>query len=157
MIRILFCLFLACSLLGHRGWAQTYRTAAGVRFGTEIGLSIQQRLWETGTIEGIVTSNKNRWQAQALVQYHRRVIGRRINSYFGVGPHYGELINGGSYAGITPIFGFEMTFFGLNLSYDYKPSFNVFHGSALLYHDTGLTVRVILLKQKRNGVLRDLF
>lgn len=153
-----FLLFFAVFLyagIGNVAKAQSYRTAAGLRVGSEVGFTIQQRLWKTGTVEGILTTNKNRWQMQGLVEYHRRIIGKRINSYIGVGPHYGELHDGGSYAGITPIFGFEITFFGLNFSYDYKPSFNVFHGKQALYHDNGLSVRVIIIKQK-NRVLGDL-
>jgi hypothetical protein len=140
-------------LFSEAAQAQTYRTALGLRVGSEFGFTVQQKLWDNGTIEGILTSNKDRWQSQAIVEYHRAIIGRRINSYFGVGPHYGEVKSGGSYAGVTPIFGFEVTMFGLNFSYDYKPSLNVFHGENFLYHDHGLSVRVILLQQKHNRLL----
>jgi hypothetical protein len=154
-IRCIFILLVCTSSLGSCV-AQTYRTAVGLRVGTEIGLTVQQKLWKTGTVEAILTSNKERWQSQALVQYHSRLIGRRINSYVGIGPHYGESNLDGSYAGVTPIVGFEMTLFGLNVSYDYKPSINIFHGSRFIYHDSGLSVRFILIKQRRERIFKNI-
>jgi hypothetical protein len=129
----------------------------GLRVGTEFGLTIQQKVWKTGTIEAILTTNQQRWQTQALVEYHSKIIGRRINMFTGIGPHYGESMEQGSYAGITPIFGFEATLFGFNFTYDYKPSFNIFHGQQHIYHDSGLSIRIVLLKEKKSGPIRDLF
>jgi hypothetical protein len=136
---------------------QTYFTAFGLRAGTELGFTLQQKIWSTGTLEAIVTTNKTRWQCQGIVQYHKRFIGRRFNTYMGIGPHYGEVMEGSSFAGITPIIGFEVTAFGLNFSYDYKPSFNIFHGEDFLYHDSALSIRMVLIKEKKNRIFSKLF
>jgi hypothetical protein len=151
-----FFVLLFCGYAFFAG-AQTYRTAVGLRVGTEFGLTIQQKIWNTVTAEGILTTNQDRWQSQAIIEYHSKIIGRRINMVTGIGPHYGESTDQGSYAGITPIFGFEATLFGFNFTYDYKPSFNVFHGQQRIYHDSGLSIRVVLLKEKKSGAIRDLF
>ena len=154
-VRCFLCI--ACFLWAMQSNAQTYFTAFGLRAGTELGFTLQQKAWKTGTVEAIVTTNRFRWQMQGIVEYHRRFIGRRFNVYMGMGPHYGEIIGGGSYAGITPIVGMEITAFGLNFSYDYKPSFNVFHGQDVIYHDSGLSIRLILIKEKKNKWLKNLF
>lgn len=83
--------------------AQSYVTAAGLRAGTELGLTIQQRVHKTGTIEGIATTNRYRWQVQTLYEYHRRFLGKRFNYYIGIGPHFGDEKGYGNYWGITPV------------------------------------------------------
>lgn len=132
--------------------AQTYFTSAGLRAGTELGITVQQKIWKTGTIESIVTTNRNRWQVQALVEYHRRFIGRRWNVYMGLGPHFGEEKGFGHYYGITPITGVELTISGFTFSYDYKPSFNFNGTDAFVFHDSGLSVRMVLIKEKRKSL-----
>lgn len=133
-------------------FAQTYFTSAGLRAGTELGLTVQQRIWRTGTIEMIATTNRSRWQLQALCEYHRRFIGRRINYYIGIGPHFGEEKGEGQYYGITPITGLEFTIAGLTLSWDYKPSFNLAGTDALIFHDSGLSIRMVIFKERKRSL-----
>lgn len=137
--------------------AQAYRTALGVRAGTELGLTLQQRVIEKATIEGIVTTNRYRWQAQGLFEYHRPVLGKRVNVYLGAGPHFGNEKGYGDYWGITPVAGVEITLLKFVISYDYKPSFNLGGGSTYLFHDSGISVRMVLIKQKRKTPIKDFF
>jgi hypothetical protein len=132
--------------------AQTYFTAAGLRAGTELGLTIQQKIWRTGSLEAIVTTNRSRWQMQALVEHHRRFLGRRLNYYIGIGPHFGEEKGFGHYYGITPITGIEFTFAGLTMSWDYKPSLNLAGTDALIFHDSGFSIRMVLIKERKRSL-----
>lgn len=132
--------------------AQTYFTSAGLRAGTELGLTVQQKLWRTGTLEAIATTNRSRWQIQALVEHHRRFLGRRMNYYIGIGPHFGEEKNIGHYYGITPITGVELTFGGLTFSWDYKPSFNIAGTDSFIFHDSGFSVRMVLIKERKRSL-----
>jgi hypothetical protein len=132
--------------------AQTYFTSVGLRAGTELGITWQQKLWKTGTLETIVTTNRSRWQAQSLVEYHRRFLGRRLNYYIGIGPHFGEEKGAGNYYGFTPITGVEMTLAGLTLSWDYKPSFNLAGTDAFIFHDSGFSIRMVLIKQRKKSL-----
>ncbi len=141
------------SLSAH---SQSYRTALGLRAGTELGLTVQQRLFNQATIEGILTTNRYRWQIQGLAEYHRPFIGKRFNLYLGAGPHWGNELGYGNYWGITPVAGIELTLFKLAISYDYKPSINLDGGSSYVFHDSGLSVRMVLIRQKRKQPIRDL-
>jgi hypothetical protein len=132
--------------------SQTYFTSVGLRAGTELGITWQQKLWKTGTLESIATTNRNRWQVQSLVEYHRRFLGRRLNYYIGIGPHFGEEKGQGHYYGITPITGVEMTLAGLTLSWDYKPSFNLKGTDAFIFHDSGFSIRMVLIKQRKKSL-----
>lgn len=137
--------------------AQTYRTAAGIRAGTELGLTVQQKFIGTSTIEGILTTNRYRWQAQGLFEYHRRFVGKRFNVYLGVGPHAGNERGYGNYWGITPIAGIEITLLKFTISYDYKPSININGGSTFVFHDSGLSVRMVIIRQKPKTPIKDFF
>lgn len=145
------------SLLSHEGLSQTYRTAAGLRAGTEIGLTVQQKLIGTSSIEAILTTNRYRWQAQGLFEYHRRVFGKRFNAYIGVGPHFGSERGYGDYWGVTPIAGVEITLLKFVISYDYKPSINLYGGSTYVFHDSGLSIRMVLIRQKKKTPIKDFF
>jgi hypothetical protein len=136
---------------------QAYITSGGIRFGTELGLTIQQKIPGTNTIEGIVTTNKYRWQVQGLFEHHRRLLGKRLNYYYGIGPHWGDEKAYGKYFGITPVTGVEFTIAKLTISYDYKPSFNIKGGSSFIFHDSGLSVRAVIIRKTRKHPIKDWF
>jgi hypothetical protein len=138
-------------------FGQAYITSGGVRMGTELGLTIQQKIPGTNTIEGIITTNKYRWQIQGLFEHHRRLIGKRLNYYYGIGPHWGDEKAYGKYFGITPISGVEFTIAKLTISYDYKPSINIKGGSSFIFHDSGLSIRAVLIRKTRKHPIKDWF
>lgn len=137
--------------------AQSYRTALGVRAGTELGLTLQQKVIANSTVEAILTTNRYRWQAQGLFEYHRPILGKRFNVYMGAGPHFGNEKGYGDYWGITPIAGIEMTMMRFVISYDYKPSININGGSGYVFHDSGISVRMVLIKRKKKTPIKDFF
>ncbi len=53
-------------------FSQSYMTAGGVRLGTDWGLTIQQRVAKSGTIEGILQSSlqRNEVMVTALYEHH---------------------------------------------------------------------------------------
>jgi hypothetical protein len=137
--------------------AQSYITSVGLRAGTEIGITIQQRLIKRNTLELILETNRYRWCTAALFENHNRFIGKRINFYMGAGPHYGEEKGFGKYYGATPIVGVEATIAGLTVSWDYKPSINLYGGSTYIFHDSGLSVRHVIIKQPKKHFFKNLF
>ncbi|MFN0031899.1 MAG: hypothetical protein ACKVOR_07055 [Flavobacteriales bacterium] len=146
---------LVCAVLCSS--AQTYFLSAGLRAGTELGLTVQQKLWKQGTLESIITTNRDRWQLQGLVEYHRKFIGRRFNYYLGLGPHIGQERGVASiYYGFTPITGVEVTLAGITFSWDYKPSINLGGTDAFVFHDSGLSIRMVLVKERKKS-LRERF
>jgi hypothetical protein len=71
--------------------AQSYSTAAGIRVGSGMGLSLQQSVGGKYTIEGILQQrffSKNT-TITGLIQQHHGLVGRGVNWYIGAGPHLG--------------------------------------------------------------------
>ena len=143
--------------------AQSYRTAAGLRLGTGkgsgIALSVQQRVGKYSTIEGIYQPNINDSESalDLIYERHHKIIFKRFNIYTGGGLHKDwrpdnhENIDKAHF-GMVGIMGGEITFKKLNVSWDYKPSYSVVGGPAHFSHDSAITLRVILVKQKKRKI-----
>ncbi len=144
--------------------AQSYDTAAGMRLGTDWGLTFKQRIAKKTTMEAIVQSGISRSDVilNLLVEQHVSVISRRFNLYTGAGIHGGwldkpegsELKNP---FGLSGIAGLEFTPGRLNLSYDFKPTLNLIGGEKRFRLQTGLSIRYVLVKRKWQPIkkLRD--
>jgi hypothetical protein len=146
--------------------AQSYVTAAGVRVGLQrvgFGLTLQQRIAKTSTIEAIAQTNNTDWSLATLYEKHQKILfQKRLNIYFGVGGHYGGYHNdAGGYAfyGITGIAGTEVTFGRLNVSLDYKPAINLTRqeGKPFVFHDIGFSARYVMVKQQRKKLFEGIF
>lgn len=138
--------------------SQSYDLTAGVRLGTDIGLSVQLRLPpidKNFTLETIIQSSFEREENMftLLGEQHIPLATRRINIYGGGGVHFGwhdgEANESGytSPAGITLIGGAEFNFKNFNISADFKPAINLKGGERKLYSQTALTVRFIPFKR----------
>jgi hypothetical protein len=140
--------------------AQSYMTAAGLRFGTDWGITLQQRIAKKTTIEGILQSSLQREEVllTGLVEQHYPILTKGLNVYFGGGMHKGW-ISGPSDAesqarpyedpfGVTLIAGAEITLGRINVSYDFKPAINLSGGEEKFYTQTGVSVRYALLNNK---------
>ncbi|MES2647926.1 MAG: hypothetical protein V4717_13685 [Bacteroidota bacterium] len=165
-------LFTAASLS-----AQKYTTAAGIRVGSGIGLTVQQHLWDKYTLEGIAQKSllRDGMHVAALFERHNKLFFKGLNFYIGAGPHFnyygnqpvddksvtepGYIKNA---VGISAIGGFEMRFKRLVLSYDFQPGINFTGGPKVLTTQTGVSARYILVKAKKakkkdNGKFWDKF
>lgn len=141
--------------------AQRYFTAAGIRLGTDWGLTIEQRVAKRWTVQAILNhDNPNDLTLfTVLGEHHQPLIGKRINLFTGAGFHAGsfdsrkrETFPEGP-KGITLIGGLEATFGRLNASFDLKPAINLVDTEQALYWQTGLSVRYVIAK---NGVWKDM-
>ncbi|MCU0335433.1 MAG: hypothetical protein MUF62_10375 [Chitinophagaceae bacterium] len=140
--------------------AQHYITAAGLRVGSGIGATVQQRIVGSFTVEGMVQQSLGSQQTvvTALFQKHQRLAGKAFNLYLGAGPHLGfwktNLQNESGeritqrYAGISAIAGIELTLGRTLLSADFKPMLSK-GGPAWLDAQTGISVRYVLFKELR--------
>lgn len=131
--------------------AQKYRTALGPRFESDkFGLSIQQRLHEKGTIEGILAVGSNEYSGTALYERHFPLLGKRFNYYIGAGGHVGNLKDSGMFTGADAILGLEYKVNGLPilLSADLKPAVHINHAD---WFDlsSGVSVRYVIVKEKK--------
>jgi len=154
LIVLSFGTFLTFQLLG-----QGYVTAAGLRLGTDWGLTVQQRIAKNITVEGILQSSLQREEVMVtgLIERHYPVIHRGLNIYFGGGLHKGwlnkpaNLENPAGFEdpfGVTFVGGAELTLGRINVSYDFKPAVNVQGGERTFYTQSGLSVRYVLISNK---------
>lgn len=150
-----FLVFLAFIILHISLFGQKYRTAAGLRIGTELGLTVQQLMFENVTMEGIIQKGlfSDIATVTVLGEVHQRIIFKGFNFYVGAGPHMGFYTkNKGDRHnpfGVTVIGGVEMRFNRLLLSYDLKPAINVYGGDRIFDTQTALSLRYILIKAKK--------
>lgn len=137
--------------------AQRYRTAAGLRLGSPFGLTVQQVVWGQNTLEGILTFNpkKNESAVTLLFENHRKIFSKRFNYYLGLGPHIGWMDEQEGFDnpyGITFIGGLEFAMKNTVLSWDYKPAINLSGGRNTIDHQTGISVRFIIVKKKKKKI-----
>ncbi|GMQ28567.1 hypothetical protein [Algoriphagus confluentis] len=149
-------------------FAQRYGTALGLRFGNSesyrtLGLTLQQRVADRLTVEGIVQSDFNRnTHFSILAQKHRPIVSKRFNYYLGGGLAFGieesfvknpadrEIIHtyGNSTFGVDLIAGLEVTLAGAVISLDYKPNLNISGREEFYKGQVGISARTVLVKSK---------
>lgn len=150
-------------LISSNNWAQSYRTAAGLRLGTGqgsgIALSVQQRVGKYSTIEGIYQPNFNDSESSLdlIYEHHNKILFKRFNIYTGGGLHKDwrptdhENIDKAHF-GFVGIMGGEITFRKISVSWDYKPSYSVVGGPGHFSHNSAITLRAIIVKQKKRKI-----
>lgn len=162
-------LVLIYSLLNvSQSTAQRYGTAFGVRLGNSdinrtVGLSLQQRVADRITIEGILQSDFSRNTTFSILgEKHHPIISKRFNYYYGGGVSFGneesfvknpstkEIIHtyGNATTGIDLIAGIEMTLANAVISLDYKPNFNLAGREEFYRGQVGISARTVLVKSK---------
>jgi hypothetical protein len=144
------------------GYSQLYTTALGLRMGTDWGFTVQQRVLDKVTIEGIVQSSLQREEMliTGLVQRHYPLITKGLNIYMGAGMHKGwntstPPVNQVDVPektenpfGVSLVAGAEITLGRFNLSYDFKPAFNLQGGEKSFYTQSGVSLRYVVVKNK---------
>lgn len=139
-------------LLSLSAVAQKYRTAVGVRIGRDnFGASIQQKVMERSTVEGIFSAGSNEVLGTVLLEKHFPILGKGFNYYLGGGGHVGKLKDFGTLYGADAIIGTELKLplFPLLLSLDLKPSFHANHPDEWFDVGGGFTLRYLLVKEKK--------
>ncbi|MCC9135813.1 hypothetical protein ACFSKU_17465 [Pontibacter silvestris] len=148
--KLLFVFGLTCGI-AVASQAQVYRTAAGVRLdGDVFGVTVQQKLHEKGTLEGIFAVSAREYSGTALYEWHRRILGKRFNYYLGAGGHVGNLKDHGAFGGLDLIGGIEYKVNGLPflLSTDIKPAVHFNHEDWTDF-STGISIRYVIVKEKK--------
>ncbi len=153
-MKYLFCLFIALfsGLLLH---AQVYNTVGGIRLGTDWGITAKHRIDKKVTIEGIFQSSLRREEViiTGLIEKHSSLITKHFNFYTGIGLHKGWNSESNQEVpvkdpfGITGIAGAEFNLGRINISWDFKPAFNLTGGERTLYSQTGISLRYIFVKK----------
>ncbi|MFN3380508.1 MAG: hypothetical protein ACK41O_13705 [Runella zeae] len=137
-------------------YSQDYRTGIGLRAGSTNGLTIKHYTKPRVAVEGIISS---RWRGlgfTGLIEGHTRAFDvNRLNFYYGAGAHiyfWGEGRRGSSpfpernsVVGLDGILGLEYNFreIPINLSIDWKPTFNFNVADNFWGDDAALSIRYI--------------
>jgi hypothetical protein len=135
--------------------AQPYNRAIGLRAGWSNGLTYKQFLNETSAFEAIVYSRWRGLQLTGLYEKHVMTNTAGLDWYYGAGAHIGfwrgyknhpwfdDYNRTYTTIGIDGIIGIEYTFqkVPINLSLDYKPSFEIFGYTGFWGGDAALSVR----------------
>ncbi len=151
-------LFFVVSILTVRPlFAQHYDIAAGIRMGSEFGLSAQTRILEHTTIESMVHTSlyRNYQAATVIIEQHQNLLTDRLNFYGGVGPYqcFARDTMTALPGGISLILGTEISIGRLNVSWDYKPTVNLWGKDDRKFSgETALTIRYIFKKEPKRKV-----
>ena len=140
--------------------AQKYRTAAGFRLGKgTTGLTIQQKIFDHVTLEGLGTASAREFSGTLLVERHFGILGPSLNYYLGAGGHVGKNQDTGTFGGLDGVIGaeYKIALTHFVLSFDLKPTveFNSGDGDWSRF-PTAFSVRYIILKEKNAGLFRGL-
>ncbi len=158
-MKIRLVLVIAAIFFAQLGFSQQYDTAIGVRGGIPNSLSVKKALGTSSVGEGII----GLWNRGIVVtglyniQNPLEIEGYGFEWYYGGGAHVGFFNNryvtflgevGGSTAviGLDGVIGLEYTVeeFPLNISLDYKPSFNFVGFNGWWFDHVSLGIRYVL-------------
>ena len=145
------------STICYPTFSQKYSTAAGIRLGSGIGVTVQQSLYGNKTLEAIVQKGffHNETTITALFDQHNNLLSRGLNFYLGAGPHIG-LYGKDDGKGQTNSTAFGASFIGgmefklgkVLMSFDYKPSINVTDGNGVFDSQAAVSLRYIFIKSR---------
>lgn len=154
-------LLFTTSFLAH---SQRYITAMGIRMGTDMGITLQQRILSHTTIEGIFTTSAvtNTSTGTVLLQLHNPLITKTLNFYVGGGFHnrwvHADEGNRLSLRGVTGIAGAELTLGRINLAWDFKPVYHLNTTEEQYETETAISLRYVFIKKgKRKKRKGDIF
>lgn len=145
------CIIALVFVTSTTGYSQYYNVAAGLRMGTEFGISVQGRIADKTTIEAIINTSlsSNRQSGTFLLEQHQSILTRRVNFYMGGGMHQSWTQDTLTHlpGGIAAIVGAEISLGKFNISWDYKPSVTLWGKEAHIYNgETAVTLRYVFWK-----------
>jgi hypothetical protein len=136
--------------------AQDYNTGIGFRGGPFLGLTVKHFIGDKAAFEGLLTTRWHGLEVTGLYEIHNPVFDvNRLKWYYGGGAHLGfyngDNTNWGDrgkdylVVGIDGIIGLEYSFqeIPVNLSLDWKPSFNFVGYSHFFPDGAALSIRYI--------------
>jgi hypothetical protein len=140
--------------------AQSYNGVFGLKFGNDVGVSYQQRLFKNYTLQlehqdGLFTNIK---QTSIMVKKHHGILTRRINVFLGGGLMTSQRINTNvenpslinSNRALVMAVGGELTFGKINLTYDVNPgmTFGPLNNQTRLFSSSSIGVRYVIWGRK---------
>lgn len=152
MKKIVSSLIFLCFLTSS--YAQKYNTAAGLRISQGLGLTVQQRIADKLTIEGIAFTNfLTASHVAVLGEYHGKLVAKRLNWYVGAGIHSGREKGEDNPKGMIAVGGIELAIKRLVLSVDVMPKVNFVGGSKTFdFGAPAVSARYILIERPKTTI-----
>lgn len=141
-------------------YSQSYNGVLGLKFGDDVGISYQQRVFKNYTLQidhqdGLFTNIK---QTSLIVKKHHGILTRRINVFLGGGVMTRQRINTNvenpslinNNRAIVMAVGGELTFGKINLTYDVNPgmAFGPLNNQTRLFSTSSIGVRYTIWGRK---------
>lgn len=153
---IIFLIF----VIGYSGEAQSYKTAAGLRIGNDISLSLSQRIVKRTTLDlyhqtGLFTGQN---VTTLAVKQHFPLISKRLNVFAGIGPYYNTSVKSNfiesqtqksNAFGLAFPLGMDFTVGRLNIAFDYLPALKLagINDKGIISASSAITLRYVIIKQ----------
>lgn len=155
-------LFISIFILSNSfvSYSQSYNGVFGLKFGDDVGISYQQRLFKNYTLQlehqdGLFTNVK---QTSLIVKKHHGILTRRINLFIGGGVMNRQRININvenptavtSNKAFVMAVGGELTFGKINLTYDVNPgmTFGPLNNQTRLFSTSSIGLRYVIWGRK---------
>lgn len=154
--RSLFLPLLILLLFCQRTDAQVYNRTTGIRMDDQsFGLSVVQRIAKPVTIEGILDFRRRDISTALIPRIHSRVVGRRLNAFFGVGPHAGYVKV--DETTLQPFWGFgfmvgleyKFNLLPIHISYDFRPLVQLDGHPDLFGFQSSFAIRLVNRKERK--------
>jgi len=140
-------------VLALSSYAQNYNTAGGIRVSDGIGVTVQQRIADKLTVEGVgFLSFSNPSYVAVLGEYHGKLIRKGFNWYLGAGVHSGTEKDVVNPKGMLFVAGVEMKIKRIVISADIMPRVNFVGGSNDFEFTPGFSARYILIERPKDKV-----
>ena len=139
------------SIITLGAYAQNYNTAGGIRISDGIGVTVQQRIADKLTVEGVAfLSFANPSYVAVLGEYHGKLIRKGFNWYLGAGLHSGAEKDVVNPKGMLFVAGVEMKIKRIVISADVMPRVNFTGGSKNFEFTPGFSARYILIERPKD-------
>lgn len=150
-------IILACFLgfFALQSHSQRYKTAIGLRAdgGKMIGLNVTQRFFKRTTAELNVDFRQgNQVISRGMVKFHKRLVGKGLTLFGGVGVHYGNYKDLGTFTGGDFSVGLEhkILILPFSISFELTPAVHLAGEHPDWYSFSSIfSVKYILVKHRR--------
>ena len=139
-------------------YSQLYKTTWGVRLDdSQFGLSLTQKLAPKITIEPFADFDKSELRYGANFRFHKKILGRRLNWYRGIGAIGGLLKPKTSFWGATALVGADYKFmlFPIVVSFDINPVFYLSSSHPDWWSmQTVFSIKYVLIKEPKKKLFK---
>lgn len=157
-IIIIICLIFGAVSVNHCN-AQKYKSAAGLRIdgGKMLGLTYSQRFFKRTTAEINLDFRNQEVKTTVMAKYHKRLLGKSLTLFGGVGYHLGSFKDEGGFSGADLTLGVEhkILILPLSVSFELNPSVHITGEHPDWYTFQSVFAVKYILVRNNEGIFRN--